>query len=203
LKVNSLYWPQHQGEKMARQIAFVTSIQGLSVFAWASLDQIASYLSRPVHWLGPLAWIEMYLTYKHEVLIQLALGVALVLDLICFGPRLVAGAWTKKAMAVLIFATLAVTALFLGYTTWLVLYLTEAVPEASEIPGFQSRYMFPATIMCLFVPLALLEEPAGNSEVRPRALVFSVVQGLALGLLPFLMLASQVELVTDLLIRYW
>jgi hypothetical protein len=199
LKVNSLYWPQHQGEKMARQIAFVTSIQGLSVFGRACLDLIVGTIMRPAAWFQH----EMYLNYRHDFLTEISLGVAIVLDLMCLGPGLVSGAWKKKGMAVLTLATVVVTAVFLGYATCLVLYLVDAEPEASKIPGFQIRYLFPAVMVGLFLPLVLLEDPPANYKARPRAFVPSLAQGLALGFLPFLMLARQVELVTDLLIRYW
>jgi hypothetical protein len=120
-----------------------------------------------------------------------------LLDAVLLGPALLAGAWKRKGRFALVVAAAAANALFLALSICFIFYAVWKM-RTPEIVGFQTRYLIPAAIVALFLPLAVAE-PAAPPPEGVRA----VTNGVALGVLPLFLLARLVELMTDLSIRYW
>jgi Predicted membrane protein (DUF2142) len=188
----------------AKQLEFLGSAEGARTFLAACYAHFAHEQQWLADWFHPLGWVDTHLSRRHLELIRASVCVALVLDAVREGPALLAGVRQRKARAGLLIAALAAVWLVLGLVSCFALYVMQAPLGFPGIPGFQTRYLIPAAILTLLIPQTLIppdhqgEEGAGG----PRGLQV-VNTALALGLLPLLFVGRLVELVCDLLTRYW
>jgi hypothetical protein len=189
-----------QSSPAARQLARLLSGEGRTEFlqAWRNLIAESSGVT---DWFGPLGWLDTYFTQRHASLIYLSVWLAWALDLFVYGPWLVREMLKKPQRALATLACIAAIGLFLHFSICFIMYLTETQPNCRVIVGVQFRYLFPALMIALLLPLAVFGSPpvlSGRSR-WVRLLVGSA----AASLLPWLLFAREVELTTTLLTRYW
>lgn len=176
-----------------------------------SPTQLADFLSRcrllleesagPIEWFRPLGWLDTGLSERHETLIHASLAAGLALDLLTLGPGLVRGLRRNPGRTAALAAALAANAgaVFLGFC--LVMYSTYNHQDTDRIHGIQQRYFFPPLILILLLPPALAVAPTDGGRWAGTAARVAAAVGLAL--MGVLLLARHVELIADLLTRYW
>jgi hypothetical protein len=186
-----------------RQLAFVQTGAGLRTFLAACANRLRGQ-QWLVGWFQPLGWVDTGLSEYHLNLIRMSVWVAVLLDAVELGPALLAGARRGKGRAALLAVTLAAVWLFLLSCLLFIFYLLETPPGALTVVGLQTRYLIPAAILTLLLPLAVASEGENAGPAGPaRQEWLALNRAVALGLLPLLLAARQVELTTDLLLRYW
>jgi hypothetical protein len=97
------------------------------------------------------------------------------------------------AIACLLFAALSNSLLF---------YLMVTPVGADSIAGMQIRHFFPAAIVALFLPAAVIVREAG-AAVEPASGSGLLADTVAVVLLPLLLVARNIELAIDLFTRYF
>jgi hypothetical protein len=174
-------------------------------------DQLKDFLDRCrglvegsaglIEWFRPLGWLDTGLSERHEALIYASVAAGLALDLVTLGPGLARGLLRTPGRAAALACTLLVNTAgaFLGMC--FVMYVTYDHSGAGGIYGIQQRYFFPPLIAALLLPPALAAPPpdggrGGGAPARAAAAV-------GLALMAVLLLARHVELIGDLLTRYW
>lgn len=187
----------HGPDAIEAQLAGLATTEGVAAFA-RSWSAAVWELHDPASWANPLGWLDTYLSPRHLALIRATGLVALALDAWTYAPRL-AALREKKAHVAWIAAVTVAHAAFLALTMGLLLHLTWNLPGAERLGGLQARYFFPCAILALLLPLSL-QGTAAPTETRLRD---TIAASAALGLLPLLLFARNVELAVDLLVRYW
>ena len=187
--------------EIEQQIAFVRTTAGIETFLLAALRYATQALSFEA-WSGPLGWVDTRLTARHLSLIAVSGWLAIFLDVWAYGPQVLrlvrtrAGEMTAlvgMAVGGLCFATVADAALF---------YLMTTPVGGDAIASMMMKHLFPAAIVGLLLPLAVLG-PAAHDVDSSMAWPMMIANTLAVVILPLLLFARNIELAIDLLIRYW
>lgn len=148
-------------------------------------------------WFGPLGWLDTIPTGRHQALIAASVIAAILYDLTLAIPLLrkangfgVAGPWLLVALAA--------NALFVFLSLCAIMYVVESEPGLPLIRGVQMRYLFPPLLLILLLPLSLFTPKEAPPSLRPRW-----PEAAAMGVIPMLFFARQVECACELLVRYW
>jgi hypothetical protein len=184
-----------------QQLAFLQTPGGIKTFLLATARYARGALSFDA-WAGPLGWVDTRLSPTHLSLIAASGWLAIVLDVWAYGPQVVRLARSRtREMAILIsvavgglcFATVADAAIF---------YVMTSEVRSPFIASMMMKHLFPAAILAVLLPLAILESPEVDGthwRVRPM----TIANTIAIVLLSALFLARNIELAIELLKRYW
>ena len=142
-------------------------------------------------WSGPLGWLDAPLSEAHIVLIRVSMAAALALDVWSWIP-----AWRTRARALQFAVAFGIAGTALScFVDVLLYYLMTTSPGATEVAGVQARHFFPIAIAAVVLAAA---PSAGRTSPRR-----TVLAGIALVMLPGLLLFRTALLAQDLLARYW
>jgi hypothetical protein len=158
-------------------------------------------------WAHPLGWLDTNLSSAHLRLIAASGLIALFLDAgraIRAWPGLLRD---RKGELAWVVGVVVAHFAFLSLSMCAILYVAWSPPHADSIWGFQVRYLFPSAILALVLP-GMLKNVEPTSEDRLRSsgdpgLFEWASNTLAMVLLPLMLFARQIELVVDLLTRFW
>jgi hypothetical protein len=188
------------------QLQFLGTLGGLATFVgiygglmW-SLGDVSA-------WAHPLGWLDTNLSSAHLRLIAASGLIALFLDAgraIRAWPGLLRD---RKGELAWVVGVVVAHFAFLSLSMCAILYVAWSPPHADSIWGFQVRYLFPSAILALVLPGVLKNvEPTSEDRLRSSGdpgLFEWASNTLAMVLLPLMLFARQIELVVDLLTRFW
>jgi hypothetical protein len=183
---------QGLGPIIDQQVANLGTGGGLQMFV-AVYFSTMQYASSLAAWAGPLGWVDTVLDPVQISLLHWSLWIAVVLDAIVYGPRLVSAIRARATATGWVAAAIAVSVLFVTVTDVLIYFLISTPGDMGV--RVQVRHFFPIVAMALILPVAVLPKPEERSAflVPTAAVVFTVV----------LLLARTIMLAIDLLVRYW
>ncbi len=188
---------------LQQQVEFLSTSEGIQRFAQVWRGLLRERLVGN-EWFEPLGYVDTELSDYHIDLIYLTVLLAVVFDLVHYGPRLRTMSRSRRLWLIALLVAAALNFLLLHLCSSLIMYLAETPPGANYVVGFQTRYLFPAAVLALFVPLAALEPNEASEGVPlPRRRWASLVPTAALSLFLPVFAARQMELVVDLLVRFW
>jgi hypothetical protein len=201
---------QTLGEQAREQLRYVSTLEGISQFAGAASEypwrcgQLAS-------WCEPLGWLDTELSDQHIALISLSLGLAVILDSLRGGARLLASLRRRYGNLLLALGIVVAHALFTWLCLALIMYLSITPVRADYIVGMQVRYMFPVLFVALVLPSILMQEPKTDDPTHGRrnppvpGLLAQIRWNYFLAsqsLMIFFLIARCVQLAIDLQYRY-
>ena len=210
----------HYGsEQIEAQIARLTTWRGLRSFVHMYLSMLKKLWGIDC-WSCYMGWLDTSLSSLHLVLIRISFIVALLLDLCHFGPWL-RRIWVEHRREALLVAGLIGANLFVNTCGVALAYFIIGVePGGLAIHHWQVRHFFSGLTVLVLLPVLLgdcgrgltpisgsLEigclSPSGPSTEGCQSSLPPILCAVALGVLPLLLFARNLELAIDLLIRYW
>ena len=182
-----------------QQIRLFGTTAGLGKFA----DALTRYGRSAVTfetWSMPMGWLDVPLSPQHLSLIAASGYVAFMLDAWAYGPQIVRLIRTRLWEVALLMGVAVCGLAFAVVADGALFYLMNTPVGVGFINGLQVRHLFPAAIVALLLPLAVLAPSPVDGTPSRSAMVARTV---AVVLLPLLLAARTIELAIDLLTRYW
>ncbi len=189
-------------EKIWKQLDFFKTWQGQKIFLRSVSDRL-TYSDQVIdECYQPLGWLDTVLNERYRLLIYISLLLALLTDFSERSPMWLQQfqdkwlSWLGLMFLALMHAVLVILSICL------IMYLTNSEVGQVGLVGVQIRYFFPAMLGLILLPMATRAADA-QTDANAEQLV---ADGLThwLGLLWLLLLfARGIELVGDLLFRYW
>ena len=187
--------------EVEQQIGLLGTTAGLGAFSTALTRYVAEGTSID-SWAGPLGWLDTSLSPQHVAVLGASAMIVVGLDVWAFGPRIARLLRTRPHEVVLLTGVAAVALVFAVVANSALFYLMTSPVGADQIYGMQMRHLFPAAILAVVLPLALLGRPDQTDASTPGRSDL-VAATAAVVFLPLLLAAQQIELAIDLFTRYW
>jgi hypothetical protein len=154
-------------------------------------------------WVNSAGWLDAKLSQFHLNVLMIMGGACLALDALRCAPACRRLWRTRRAELLTVAAVpLAVFLVTLG-TMGMLLFIGETPPGATELGGFQVRYLFPALLLAFFLPLQLAAREAPPSAAPTPLPWTRLLWTAAWAFLPLFLAVRIIELAQDLLARYW
>jgi hypothetical protein len=155
------------------------------------------------NWTSHLGWLDARLDPHHLTYIELSIPLALLLDVWQYHGRAVGVLRGRKALLAKLLAVIAAQALVMSLWISALMYVANTPLGSPLLIGMQARYLFPAMLAALLLPVLLVdglpEPPPGPLRQKARLAAGS----LAAAAIALLMLGRIVALFTDMTARYW
>jgi hypothetical protein len=187
-----------QSARMAAQLAYVLTPEGLERFLWSCRWLIFRDERFLDDWFQPLGWLDTQLSEWHRLLIWSAFWFALVVDLIERRLELYT-TWRQQR-----WLWLAWLAMALGYflsqmfAICGLMYIVHTPLKQYGLTGVQVRYLFPGVLLSFILPFA-----TSIRIVRPSWQVSSWLAWPSLIFLGGGLVYRTIALALDLIVRYW